>query len=613
MVKVNTMTMRCWIIFLLLIIGTPSLDSQASEQNLQKLLEFIYIDATEGEAAAGHSAVKLGSTVFHYQFHSKNLLLLSKQDWEKFRYYYNDLSNRTITIKAVPLSDSSFQKIKHSFQDQYLRQEIDLARHASLIEKARIFRKFSYSQNYISLDGVGFFSPAHGAGIEIVRQLKNKLNSSFSDNFLKQLQNKTEEEISLVMKSMGQNFSEQTEISLIDASIIVKLKELLSLREVLNILTEERGLLATSIVRGGATRKELEMEQWKHLQQFQQRIGSSIIDLLRSTRADKGPVLLIQVARYLVIGLSLEQNELLTLTPFQNEAIIKSRSQEKDSQLFAYFHEEAHFFSNRLQKTFFSASPEEQSVAYSMLEKAQGCLQKYEQNANGEMPDWTQYKVCGIPCRSGKVSIDFFTHDILSDRTLEAQQKAVNDSMKYLMQKYGYSLSSRNCATELVRTINKSFAGKENVHKSLGSYLEPGEGVSFVPFGLDNAVSEKYQVMRRQDLPSYRLRNLGKMYQQEGLGAWVRESNTLTSTLYSPWKKDGYFLFFTDDTIVTRPVFGLINLGYSLLHTIGGVVTAPLDKGSRFMRGLNGVVFSFPELFFFNIRKGSYQIIDNNY
>jgi hypothetical protein len=54
---------------------------------------------------------------------------------------------------------------------------------------------------------------------------------------------------------------------------------------------------------------------------------------------------------------------------------------------------------------------------------------------------------------------------------------------------------------------------------------------------------------------------------------------------------------------------GLGNIGYGIVHTAGGILTSPFDKGSRFLRGVNGILFSLPELLFFNIRKGSYQVI----
>lgn len=606
------MTKKWFILLLLVVVGTPRLNLLACETNGQRLLEFIYIDATEGEAAAGHSAVKLGNTVFHYQFHPNKLLLLSKQDWDDFRHYYNDLSNRTLKIKALLLTDPTFEKIKYAFLEQYLRQEIELARHANLNDQLQLLSQISRHQNLVEINGIGLFSPFPGTAKESGRQLKSKVMASLSSDFLQQLLSKTQEQISSTVQNFSRTFLSQTESSAINETAIVSLQELLSLREALNILLEEKGLLTTSIVRLESA-IELSDDQQKYLRQFQQQIGHSIIELISSDRSDRGPILLVQIARYLVLGYSLEQNELLTLSPFQDGTKGQNITQKDiDPQLHNFFREKARFFNDRVKKTFFNTPPSRQNIAYSMLEKARGHLQKYEKTVDKELADWSLIDVCGTPCRSGKVSIDHFTPDSLPYGVIKIQQRVVREFTKYLVQKYGYNLFSRNCATELVRTINSAFSDRDDVKESLGGYLEPEESVSFIPFGLDHAVDEQYPITNTLGLPSYRLRNLQNLYHEEGISAWFRESNTLTSTLYSPWKKDGYFLFFTDDTVVIRPFLGLINLGYSILHTIGGVVTAPVDRGTHFMRGVKGVVFSLPELFFFNIRKGSYQIIDND-
>ena len=43
--------------------------------------------------------------------------------------------------------------------------------------------------------------------------------------------------------------------------------------------------------------------------------------------------------------------------------------------------------------------------------------------------------------------------------------------------------------------------------------------------------------------------------------------------------------------------------------SVAGVVALPFDRGRTFWAGLKGIVFSLPELFFVNIRKGSFDYV----
>lgn len=55
-------------------------------------IDFLYIDANAGEAAGGHTALRLGDSVFHYQFFPDDTFLLVRESWDSFRFLYNDRS-----------------------------------------------------------------------------------------------------------------------------------------------------------------------------------------------------------------------------------------------------------------------------------------------------------------------------------------------------------------------------------------------------------------------------------------------------------------------------------------------------------------------------------------
>jgi hypothetical protein len=90
----------------------------------------------------------------------------------------------------------------------------------------------------------------------------------------------------------------------------------------------------------------------------------------------------------------------------------------------------------------------------------------------------------------------------------------------------------------------------------------------------------------------------------------LRESNTLSSTLYESRSKDTPFLFFTDDSLLLRPLLGALNVGYAALYGVAGIVRLPFDNGVSFNQAARGAFYSLPELAFGNIRKGSYSTGD---
>jgi hypothetical protein len=66
-------------------------------------------------------------------------------------------------------------------------------------------------------------------------------------------------------------------------------------------------------------------------------------------------------------------------------------------------------------------------------------------------------------------------------------------------------------------------------------------------------------------------------------------------------------MFFTDDNVIFRPVFGVFNAAAGIGQSVLGLLTWPFDTGKNVESGLTGILMSLPELFYFNIRKGTYK------
>ena len=149
--------------------------------------------------------------------------------------------------------------------------------------------------------------------------------------------------------------------------------------------------------------------------------------------------------------------------------------------------------------------------------------------------------------------------------------------------------------TEIFRTIDTALATtlsapdadaiRRESTRRLGGYVEVDYTFTFIP--ATSALARMY----RQD-------NKARVY--------LRESNTLSSTLYRRNPADSAFLFFTDDVVPPiRPLLGAVNIVAALGVSAAGLFALPVDGGDLLRAGLRGVLFSLPELVFFNIRKGS--------
>jgi hypothetical protein len=136
---------------------------------------------------------------------------------------------------------------------------------------------------------------------------------------------------------------------------------------------------------------------------------------------------------------------------------------------------------------------------------------------------------------------------------------------------------------------------------------------NFIPFVSFQSVQANYKVTESTVLNSYRGQKLEQLYaRNNGLMTVLRESNTFTSTLYAYNPDDAFFVFFTDDNLVLRPFFGLFNTMAGIGQSVVGFFSWPFDSGRNLESGATGILMSLPELFFFNMRKGSYKYLSFN-
>ncbi len=562
-------------------------------------LDFLYVNANAGEAAGGHTALRLGDSIFHYQFFPDNTFLLVREPWNHFRFLYNDLHNRTIFLASLPLDHAVYAGIRNHFTELLIAQQQFFDEFEDVLEEDTFVREMLDGRFGLSVPGLGFFTKKELPSVSSAT-LQTRIEAELGSAFLQQAVAEEKENLQRIIdavnsgKRVGRTLGEQ-----------------LVLMESLRMLAEKWDLDERSLIVPMAGEEGLSALETEYLAGFGEQLVHSIMELLHSTRPDRGESLLLQTARYLVVQRSLAAGRLYTLDPFPDDArTVRLTDEDLEGERVRFLQEDLLGLAAERSRLFFQEKSHPQ-VAYSLLEASRARAWELLQAGKGQRQVRILAKVM-LPSRSRMVSLGNLER---AKDTLLATRQVLAEELKVLREKseelYGYNLFLRNCATELIRSLNSTFLDSESGRAALGGWLEPDSGLVFVPFLFYEQSLTAFSLEKEQVLTARRLRNMEYLYQQESdLLVWLRESNTLSSTLYEPRFKDTPFLFFTDDSLLLRPIQGILNVGYATLHGVAGIATLPFDGGDRFHQAARGIFYSLPELAFGNIRKGSYSTAD---
>ncbi len=573
------------VVFLLCLFWPEDCRAEAASPTL----DFIHVDANIGEAAGGHSAIRLGDLVFHYQFFSENRFFLVRDSWYHFKKVYTDFRNRSLHVASLPVSSQTFTLLKNHFTELLLTQQRHCTREEQLRQQLALVRQLQNRAGRIWLPCVGLFdssSSGNATMLGLGRQLEQALGRGALARMLLEnrnqvvaLLNSSERGTPAWGASLHKAFLLQEFVRLVLRGATLAPEAVITLPDFPVLSSEERLLLTC----------------------YQSKLAASVIRLAGARRPGQEKALVVQAARYMVISTSLVTGKLVTLNPFSASVVKLTVPEERD-----YEPLRALCANNvrRARNEFFTS--DHQDISWARLETAAG---RYYATLvaprTGELPALSGFI---LPSRKGQVSIAW-----LPENSFDLSGKRVDlaSSLYQLNKKiaalYRYDLVEKNCATELLHAINTAFTDPATGRESLGGWLQTESAGVFIPAWLHRQVRSVFPVEKDIYLPSYRLRALARQYTgKNDLLVWLRESNVLSATLYRPQLEDSAFLFFTDDQILPRPVLGAANLVWGGLYTALGIVLSPFDRGEQFVQGIRGMFYSVPELFFGNIRKGTY-------
>ncbi len=192
--------------------------------------------------------------------------------------------------------------------------------------------------------------------------------------------------------------------------------------------------------------------------------------------------------------------------------------------------------------------------------------------------------------------------------TIEMIRQQNGKYEQFVQQIYPYHIILQNCTGEIFRYHNQFYKeASEQKYVFGGTISEKTNTFSFVPFLAAIKVRNHFRVVQEKEILSFRLHKL----KSKSLSPIMRTKEDIVpiSSYYQKNPYDQEFFLFTDDTVALRPVYGLTNIIWGLGHTTAGIFTSPWDRGKKFTNGVKSIFFSFPEVFFFNIRKGYFPYV----
>jgi len=585
--------------------------------------EYLYVEANAGSSAGGHFALRLDDWVYDFQNAELGTLRLRRTDFEVFRYLYTVLENRTLHIARVDVPPEMREAIFDRFNRRYLSQNQQFSLLDSLRGDRELIRLLlarsdqttahEDDQSGMPIRGAGFFFGARSEGSAgkspSIRALRERLVSAYGPTYLA-------DQIGALERAARQ-LSPDPEISKpesgaqrderLDSGYLFsdRYQDLAAKILALRVLERATPIQPDARRIPGAGRYELSAAEAQKIRDYAERLEVRLVKLVASKRPDWGYPLLLGMARLETLreSLALERWVVLDSVPintaFLSQRAVKRRDpfvvELRDRARVEFLEARVHFETTR--------DPGEPALAW--LEEAINRLAVFQRGFDQNLPI-PIYELGSLPNRAATVrdlplpNVDRATLRSAAE-TAKARERAFLAAVK---RDFGYQLVSNNCVTEIFATIGEEWKPATAGDRA-GDIDDPDDLLDFIPVIAYQKVLAAHADAEASEIPSFRSFRLEQMYAAENdFGVYLRESNTLTSSIYRRNDVEPFFLFFTEDALPLRPVYGALNLAAGFGEMALGVLRAPWDRGRMLTSGLKGAAFSLPELVFVNLRKG---------
>lgn len=579
-----------------------------------KSLSYLYLNASEGASSGGHTAIRFADETFHFQHFDGGIIRLVKQSSVDFDYQYRYLDNRTLYQAEIKLSDKSYGLLRDHFNQQFLIQKQqdkylnEIESNLSFVEKLKYPGSLS---SEIRVIGAGLFSEQTNpsdvetlTNLALIKQIQQNKGNAFLTDYLAHLKQQisTFRPDQWFKKPVTLSDSEFLSVPYSFASRYIHTVSKLLFLQTLNNNVPLNPLHYFSPEDKSFALLNIETAQ---LRLFKAHLTQKLINLLSSNREDWGTSAFVIYARILSISHAIESGRLFFLDTYKmNSPTIEAYELNKYSDLFKQQKKQALKYLVEKKSQLFSKENKLKERSYSQFEMLSNYYYERERGFNNQR----SIRVSGeqrLPSKAMPIPDQYYPRltSVQINQTIQDLKHQKQQLKQQRFNLYRYDVWARNCVTEITDTIRQAKIDDEQVSE-VAKTLEK-TSFPFVPFHTFDALSDQYL---SQSTASFRIQKVNEMYDKENdFWVYLREINTITARDYKFNEKDAPFLFFTDDTILLRPIFGVVNLAAATSTLIYGSLAFPFDSGKALKAGIMGMMMSLPELAFFNIRKGSYK------
>ncbi len=591
--------------------------------------EFLYIDANEGSASGGHTAIKFDQQVFHFQHVEPGLLRLYRNDAAAFEFAYGFQENRNIYGHRIEVSEDFFQALRDTFSRRLLIQNQQLSLLQALHDDQALVSGLQNlgSAPPLPIKGLGYFLTQYratealpieaGNSSHALQQLHEAIVNEYGEDFLVAKRQQAWQTLQALKPDVAVDptISEPTDTHFIatNSSFAERYRNQLLNLAALDVLQARLSPRSESLLQIPEAACRLNTTQRAKLQDFRQRLFADLIRLMQSQRSDWGYPMLVGMARLHALDHAIASGYLSVLD--------RSRAENDDPQATVIDEDNLPAALQYSQELFAATSKQLDSpialdeLAYSELELSATALMqlhkpRHDQQSLKLLPLTT---TPSRPATAELVGLPLPTSELADVQNIVTQQ--IETYQNQLQSLYGYNLLSRNCVTEIFRLINQTISDMSTTaeesrsqasQRLLGGYVDE-DGLNMIPFVAYDQIGSAYRLSTSFQRQPYRERQRQLRYRQ--MPQWqvdLQESNTLSSRIYKWNGDDAAFLFFTQDQLWPRPLQGGLNLAIAGSQGLYGLFSWPWDDGDNLRKGLKGIIVSLPELLFFNIRKGSF-------
>jgi hypothetical protein len=569
-----------------------------------RFIDYLYIDANEGGSSGGHVGLRVGDDVFHFEYRDSGILVLRREAFGEFRHQYTGLDNRTIEVSRIPVSEAGFRVVRERFRRRHFVQRRQLDVLDTLRTERRLLEQMV--QGRVELDGVGFFVAEGGTPDPALLALRQRVLETYGATFLTERADTLRRRLAALDRPAvpGPPLATSDETPAPTYGFSRRYRDTLTALAAVEVLATARPVRADVTITAAAEELRLDADEAERLRGLSDALAASLVRLLESSRPDWGFPLLLGMARLATLERTRESGQWVFLDGFpRNAQVIEPARAARRPEVIGAMLSDARAALQAARARLASHLTSGEAFDEGEFADLEGAGNRFAEirRALDEGRDARVPHQLFLPARSALHPVVLAPSPAALAARVVAAREREEAYRRVLKRLYGYHIVTRNCVSELLGELDVAL---------LGERVDADGSLSFVPALSAAAVRERYGVSEVFRILSHRRAGLARLYAEENaLRVFLRESNTITSTLYRRNSRDSTFVFFTDDVVVTRPVFGAANLVAGVAASAAGLVTAPFDRGKLLRAGLRGAFFSLPELFFQNIRKGSFEYV----